>query len=710
MFFNDNNPLKNETYDAGVSTGIKNYQIFQNHPFFKWPLWLNVSSDPKSKYFRQITNPLINNVIADILPFTNFLSSEKLMIDYSGMVSVSYADWSFEIWCIEDGILFRPQENFDQVKIKRNYMQNITSFISKTGKINLSQTVFGARTDIDEAVIEVDCSYTGTSESYVIVALRPYNFSKLGTVKKAEFIKEELIFKINGTKHAAMDQRPDFIISENSNLPYNLSMEHISYKSSCSEGLASVAAVYKINKTGRKIHLRIGLDDKNYIKELNSNYKDLRDEFVSYSGAVLNNGFKLTISDNEFQKWFYFLKISCLNIRRNGLLNSADGGLNYKNSFWAIHGFNRMGYFRESISIADTQISNLKINPKKIKKIDIVNSCYLILSIADIFIKSRDSEYLQSVFFTVKEKTFFLLEISSKIKKISDFYGKELNKSALYQRNYEIMLICRSLKQAAYLARCMGIFGDENRFEKEFSRIESLINTYLKKYNSADYIPDEEFFISDIFSIYPFRILSSDDDVSQLMIEKIKSIFGDFPVYIKSLGVDLFSSAAAANAMLMLKHPDACQTVKAIMESGKTAFSLSSYVNPQNGAGVYTDDSSSLMSAVFFSAVRNSLFIDYPESLDILPVPNPDWFNPGFEIIIENAPSRFGVLSIHITSTLSEVLIQFDKIPKFIPPQLIINLPFKAKIIPGEDFILKKEHNNSFFLNGWPSIVRFVKK
>ncbi len=710
MFFNDNNPLKNETYNANVSTGIKNYQIFQNHPFFKWPLWLNVSLDPKSKYFSQITNPLINNVIADILPFTNFLSSEKLMIDYSGMISVSYADWSFEIWCIEDGTLFRPQENFDQVKIKRNYIQNLTSFISKAGKFNLSQTVYGARTDIDEAVIEIDCSYSGTSDFHVAVVLRPYNYSKLGTIKKAEFIKEELIFKTNGTKHAALDQKPDFVISENANLQFNLSMEHISYKSTCSEGLASVAAVYKVNKAGRKIHLRIGLDDKNYIKELNSNYKDLRDEFVSYSGAVLNSGFKLTISDNEFQKWFYFLKISCLNIRRNGLLNSADGIQDYKKSFWAIHGFNRMGYFRESISIADTQISSLNINPKKIKKIDIINSCYLILSISDIFIKSRDSEYLQSVFFTVKEKTFFLLGISSKIKKLSDFYGNELNKADLYQKNYEIMLICGSLKQAAYLARCMGIFGDENRFEKEYSRLEALIHTYLKKYNSIDYIPDEEFFISDVFSIYPFQILSSGDELTLQIIEKIKSIFGAFPVYVKSLGVDLFTSASAANAMLMLKHTDATETVKAIMESGKTAFSLSSYVNPQNGAAVYTDDSSSLMGAVFFSAIRNSLFIDYPESLDILPVPNPEWFNPGFEIIIENAPSRFGVLSIHITSSLTEVLIQFDKIPKFIPPQLIINLPFKAKITPGEDFILKKEQNGSFFLNGWPSLVRFVKK
>jgi hypothetical protein len=162
--------------------------------------------------------------------------------------------------------------------------------------------------------------------------------------------------------------------------------------------------------------------------------------------------------------------------------------------------------------------------------------------------------------------------------------------------------------------------------------------------------------------------------------------------------------------MLMVKHPGAIEAVKSIMETGKTAYSLSSFINPQSGAALYADDSSALMGAVFFSAVRNHLFIDYPESLDILPVPNPDWFNPGFEINIENAPSRFGALSIRIFSTASEVQIQFDKLPKFIPPQLIINLPFKAKIVPGEDFILKKEHGGSFYLNGWPSVVRFIKK
>lgn len=709
MFFNENNPLNSESTDNSIPIGIKNFQLFQNHPFFKWPLWINVSLNPQSKYFRQITKPLINNVIADALPFTNFLSSEKLISDISGMLSVSYADWSFEIWHLEDGKLFRPQENIDSVKINRSHLKNITSIVSKSGKVHLTETIYGARTEIDEAVIEVECT-GGSSDSYIIVALRPYNAVKLGTINKAEFIKDDLFIKINGARHAAVDQNPDYVLSENSDSSFDFSMKNLSSKSTCSSGLASVALAYKIHKTGRKIHLRIGLDDKNHINGFNANYKDVKDEFVSYSGTVLSNGFKLSISDKEFEKWFYFLKISCLNIRKNGLMNSYSGDTDYKKSFWAIHGFNRMGYFRESISIADTQMKNLHINPKKINNSDIVNSCYIIMSISDIFIKSRDSEYLQSVFTAVKEKTDLVLGFSLKIKKLSDFKDKESNRISVHNRFYEIMLMCRTFKQAAYLARCMGIFGDENKYEKEFSRLEALIRSNLEKYNSTSFIPGEEFFISDIFSIYPFRILSSADPVSFKIIDKIKNIFGAYPFFIKSIGVDVFSSAAAANAMLMLKHPDAVESVKAIMESGKAAYSLSSCVNPQNGAALYSDNSSSMTAALFFSAVRNSLFIDYPESLDIFPVPDPEWFVPGFEINIENAPSRFGILSIRIISTSSEVQIQFDKLPKFMPPQLVINLPFKAKIVPGEDFILKKEHGGSFFLNGWPSIVRFIKK
>ena len=91
-------------------------------------------------------------------------------------------------------------------------------------------------------------------------------------------------------------------------------------------------------------------------------------------------------------------------------------------------------------------------------------------------------------------------------------------------------------------------------------------------------------------------------------------------------------------------------------------------------------------------------------------IPQEDWFNPGSEISVENAPSRFGLISFRVVSTINEIQMHFDQLPKYIPPDIMITLPFKTKIHPGDDFIVKKVIGNSHIINGWPSIIKFRKK
>ena len=60
-------------------------------------------------------------------------------------------------------------------------------------------------------------------------------------------------------------------------------------------------------------------------------------------------------------------------------------------------------------------------------------------------------------------------------------------------------------------------------------------------------------------------------------------------------------------------------------------------------------------------------------------------------------------------STKSEIQFHFPKLPQYVPPSICINLPFKAKIKEEDDFIVKRKAGDSFIINGWPSIVKFVK-
>lgn len=114
--------------------------------------------------------------------------------------------------------------------------------------------------------------------------------------------------------------------------------------------------------------------------------------------------------------------------------------------------------------------------------------------------------------------------------------------------------------------------------------------------------------------------------------------------------------------------------------------------------------------AMMFATLRNILFVDYPERLDLFPRPLPEWFEPGSEIRIDDMPSRFGLISLRMISTVNEIQFHFDKLPKFVPPDIMINLPFRTKIKLEDDFILKREEDMSYIINGWPSIVRFIRK
>ena len=167
-----------------------------------------------------------------------------------------------------------------------------------------------------------------------------------------------------------------------------------------------------------------------------------------------------------------------------------------------------------------------------------------------------------------------------------------------------------------------------------------------------------------------------------------------------------------ANAinLILLKDDRGFQTLDKLIRIKKKSYVFPEYMNPSTGRANWGTGASKVSSSLAFSAIRNLFFVDYPERLDLLPVPPPEWFKPGTEIHLEDLPSRFGLLSIRIVSTSNEVQFHFEKLPKFVPPDIMINLPFKTKIRQEDDFIVKKEEEMSYVINGWPSLVKCSRR
>lgn len=123
--------------------------------------------------------------------------------------------------------------------------------------------------------------------------------------------------------------------------------------------------------------------------------------------------------------------------------------------------------------------------------------------------------------------------------------------------------------------------------------------------------------------------------------------------------------------------------------------------------GVWGNGNSKIIAALILIIVRNRVFLDRAERLEIFPCPEKEWFETGKKIKIEDALTRYGKISFVSETTESEIKFTFIGLPKFIPSDIMINFPIETSIIESDDFILKRKTGNSYIINGWPSVIRF---
>ena len=135
-----------------------------------------------------------------------------------------------------------------------------------------------------------------------------------------------------------------------------------------------------------------------------------------------------------------------------------------------------MGYFPESLSYIDHLIKNFTCDEKNIGFDDAINTCYVIESIADYFIHVRDNAFLQGRFDFIRAKARLLYDYSRKLKKPGALDRNSLPYYYIAEEHpYDLILVAHALGQYSYLARCLGIFGDESKFRKESDRIAAVV-------------------------------------------------------------------------------------------------------------------------------------------------------------------------------------------------------------------------------------------
>ncbi len=691
-------------------TGLNNYTVFQKFSNFRWPAWINAITDTTRGASSLVPHMLVNSAMRDCLYFTNFLSDDGLYVDPAGMMSPSYDHWSLETWIVDGKVLYRPAAEWDRVKQERDTKNSIIHSTWENDVCKLRHTLYGARGAADEVVIETECSLKERRNASLLFVLRPYDQHDLGGLESVEYLKDLQCLSINGKKSLCLAARPDFILSGGGEEcrdidPWGDSGQS---RSTSPYGMATLAAGYTLKKGDNRFVLRIAIDSRADLKSGKYDYEKVREDYTSFSSLRIRNGANLGIPDKQLQNWFYGSKISLLNFSLKSITREK-GSMDYRTAFYIIFGCNRMGYFTESLRYIDFCIKSFAINEKNMTFDMVIDACAMINSIADYFIHVRDTGFLQGRFDFIKKKALLLYSYSRKLKK---FGSHKRNSLPFYfiaeDHPFDLILLSHALAQYSYLARCLGIFGDESRFKKEADRIAAILTAVA--FEGDGRLPENEFIFYNLFAGYPFRIEGVTEEHLRGLLERMRAYFNDIPLFVKSLGVDIVSSLVAANNLILMKDAKSHEIMRALIGTKNKTYVLPEFMNSSTGKASWGDGASMTANAMMFATIRNFLFVDRPERLDLFPQPRPEWFEPGNEIKIEDLPSRFGLISLRMVSTANEIQIHFDKLPKFVPPDIMINLPYRTKIKLEDDFILKREEDTSYIINGWPSIVRFIRK
>ena len=696
----------------GSVLAIQNYVLFQKYSCFRWPAWLHNSPVAETPDFRPISPPfLANNAIREGIFFTNLFSDAGIFVDPSGAVSPSYDYWSAEVWIVDGGSVFRPSENLASVDIRRDASGGEVTATWTQGHHEVVMTIIGARQESDEAVIHIRtyCK-TKPNDSTLMVSFRPYNNNRIGTITAIAFRKDGAV-AINGKVRAMLLEKPDAIFTGNGkNGDIDPAGDARASSVECDSGMAALSCRYPLKKGENQIHLRISLDRLKELKPAKTNFADLKKGFCDFLRLRAGSGCRLAVSDARFENWFFGSKQSLLCMTAAGMTSSGteDDPVNYRTLFYMVLAASRMGYFEEGIRIAEAAIEGAAARVEKSASFaDAVSIGYALAGFADLYSHTRNMDLLQGSHPVLKKISLALAEFTSTIKKPADLGCNSLDYNFTMEGHaHDLALFSSALGRFAYLSRCIGIFGDEAKFEKEADRMGAVFRAAMQSGISG---PLDDFFSYNCSSVFPFGLKAVDGGAGAGFCDRILALYNGAPVVVKSLGLDLLATLLTMNCMLYQKRSQVWDVLDRVFLLGGNRLSLPDFANPSSSHGCLGQGASLAVCSMLFCTMRNLLYIDTRDRLELFPVPKEDWFMPGSELRIQDMPSRFGGLNIRVVSTANEIQLQFENLPKYVPPDIMINLPCNASVVKEDDFVLKKEFGSSFLINGWPALIRFVR-
>ncbi len=692
-----------------IVTGINNTGLYRRFPGFYWPLWVPAEaaeSSPSEPYANPV---LLNTTNRNWQNVTNYLSDGELKIDRAGMITgPGESGWSLEFWIFSKNTLFRPRAAIGGISASRNTVTGELEIRGDYRSISFVEKITGGKSNVNEAVISyTTASRTDMKDSMLVAAVRPYNMLRLGGLDRVEFLESGNLVKLNGRIHLACTRRPDRVIAVSGragDITPELLDSADSLSLECPQSMATMGLVFNLEGTSCSNTFRISLDiEKNLSPVAGLKYENTAKDFGILYSMRAGEGVTMELPDAKYMNVISQSRLTMLGINSCdyipvNLRSAAD-------AYFYVYGLIRAGQLREAANIVRQMINGLSFNEKKKDYNTSICAAYIISSFNELYIHKRDSDFLQENFTEIRRIGDYVYSVCSEIHTpVYPGLRARQHDTSPDSSERDIFAFYLAMSAMAYLSRCMGIFGQETKFRNEADRIQAIVRDWFDKKRSAVVLHGYNF---SALLAFPERLYLSPGEEEYSKMFRNLFVSDDFPLTDKIYGVDMFSGFSVLNHMLAIRDDRIFEFMDKLLDFTDDFFSLPEFVNPVTGRGTWGSGNSKVLASLLFAVMRNMFFSESADRLELFPVPDERFFAPGKRLKIENAPSRFGMLSFNVETADGEIRILFTTLPKYVPADIRINLPFDTKIIEGDDFIIKKKVNNTYFINGWPSAVRF---
>ena len=700
---------KDEILLKNVSLGIDNRIIYQKFHRFTWPLWLSDLKKIQSQNYCTTPHPLLlNSNFLEWQTFTNYLSNDEIHIDRCGMISGPDSPWSIEFWYSNGDEIYKPQDHPSQISPVRDHKYGEIIITGNYGDIKFQERIVGGKTDIDEALVSYSIN-TNKADTILFILIRPYNCISIGGINNIRFDGSGYFLNINGKNCVAVENMPDHILTGSGAIGdvdcFSLGNTELV---ECSSGMATMALGYNLKQGDNTFYLRISLDKERSLSKYTINFAKAFKEFQSFSDMRMNEGLKMDLPDKSLKKYFMQSKLTLFNNNQSDFNFEKTAG--FRNLFFLSYALNRAGLEAEAEKLVKISLTKFNYDIKNPDYVSVICASYLLNAFYECYIHNKDTGFLQDYFPTIRKLGNYIYKLSSEIHSIGKISGNvQINSyiNEAHESDFVIMLL--GLINISNLSRSMGIFGDEAKYKNEANRIQSIIKNILDNKMQKS--------LNDIFEYRAF-ITFPDNVISGYKYEEYRDFFlsiveeKNFPLFDPLSGIDMLSSAIVLIHLISLKDERVKIFHDKFFSMLDEFFVLPEFINPITKRGVNGNGNSKIIAALILVITRNRIFIDRIDRLELFPIPEKKWFEPGRKIKIDDASTRFGKISFVLESSEEDIKITFTSLPKFIPSDIMINLPFETLMTESDDFILKRKIGNSYIINGWPSVIKFsfIKK